>query len=335
MHSRSLTTIDVEKPGPGYYSQEAGAWVLSKYDDVLAGLKSSGLRPAIPLLSLSSGEVTGSNDDGMQQHKHLMIAFEDLAANMGSLHLILCGLDSSIATDSVDVVSSVIHPNIRRLLEGAFPALDNESLISAVGIYFRSSAFPFDRCYYEDAQAAYGLLRQKLSPYGEISLQAYIALATSVPALIANSWHLLLGSRLQQEILLRDETKIPLFVDECMRLASPAKMLFRLTAALGDYPFGRCKAGELVILVSSAANRDPSVYESPNEVRLGRRERSSLSFGVGVHACVASKLVRSITVEFCALLLKIIKGGWSEACASSDGEAMQYITSLVISKKFQ
>jgi len=334
MHSRSLTTIDVEKPAPGYYSKEAGAWILSTYVDVLAGLKSSGLGPAIPLLSLSSGGVTDSNDDSTQRHKHMMIAFEDLAANMGSLHFTLGELDSSMATDSVDVVTSVIRPNIRRLLEGLFPALDNGSLISAAGIYFRSSAFPFDRGYYDDAQAAYGLLRQKLSPYGDISLQAYIALATSVPALIANSWHLLLGNRQQQEILLRDETKIPLFVDECMRLASPAKMLFR-QAASGDYPFGRCKAGELVILVSSAANRDPSVYESPNEFRLGRRERSSLSFGAGVHTCVASKMVRSITVDFCALLLKIIKGGWSEACASSDGEAMQYITSLVISKKFQ
>src|ERR1700744_1803519 len=101
MHSRSLTTIDVEKPGPGYYSQEAGAWILSTYDDVLGGLKSSGLRPTVPLLSLSSGEVTGSNDDGAQQHKRLVLAFEDLAANMGSLQLALCGLDSSIATDRV------------------------------------------------------------------------------------------------------------------------------------------------------------------------------------------------------------------------------------------
>src|SRR5580658_4137658 len=108
MHSRSLTTIDVEKPGPGYYSQEAGAWILSKYADVLAGLKSSGLRPAIPLLSLSSGEITGSTDDGTQRHKRLMIAFEDLAANMGSLHLTLCGLGHSTATDDVDVVSAVI-----------------------------------------------------------------------------------------------------------------------------------------------------------------------------------------------------------------------------------
>lgn len=333
MHLRSLKTIDIEKPGPSYRCEAVGAWILSNYDDVVAALKSSELRPTVPLLPLSSDQVMTPDHDGTQQHQRFKIAFETLAARIGALPLSLCGMADSTAPDTIDVVSSVIHPTIRKLLDDLFPALDNENLISAARVYFRSSAFPFDKSCYAEAQAAFSLLLQRLSPYGDISVQAYIALATSVPALIANSWHLLLASSQQQEVLVGDETKIPLFVDECIRLASPAKMHFRLTAVSGDYSFGRCKAGELVILVSSAANRDPSVYESPNEVRLGRRERPSLSFGVGVHACVASRLVRTITGDFCALLLNIIRAGWSDAHATSEGEAMRYITSLVLSKK--
>ena len=36
------------------------------------------------------------------------------------------------------------------------------------------------------------------------------------------------------------------------------------------------------------ANRDPSVFEQPNEIVLDRKGNRHFSFGIGVHRCVGS-----------------------------------------------
>lgn len=42
------------------------------------------------------------------------------------------------------------------------------------------------------------------------------------------------------------------------------------------------------------ANRDPSVFESPNEVILDRKGNRHFSFGIGVHRCVGSNVARTV-----------------------------------------
>ena len=54
----------------------------------------------------------------------------------------------------------------------------------------------------------------------------------------------------------------------------------------------RCEAGERVLLAFAAANRDPDVFDDPDEIRIDRRRNRHLTFGSGAHRCLGSNLAR-------------------------------------------
>ncbi|MDB5911027.1 MAG: cytochrome family protein [Massilia sp.] len=64
---------------------------------------------------------------------------------------------------------------------------------------------------------------------------------------------------------------------------------------------GRCiHAGERMVLPFAAANRDPEVFENPEDLQLDRRRNRHITFGSGAHRCLGSNLARlelRITVE--------------------------------------
>jgi cytochrome P450 len=68
----------------------------------------------------------------------------------------------------------------------------------------------------------------------------------------------------------------------------------RRRAALEDITVAgqTIRAGEGMILVNEAGNRDPEVFPDPDRLDLRRDARSHLSFGFGVHQCVGQPLAR-------------------------------------------
>jgi cytochrome P450 len=46
------------------------------------------------------------------------------------------------------------------------------------------------------------------------------------------------------------------------------------------------------MLVLATANRDPGVYEHPDEIDLAQADRGHVTFGGGVHRCLGSHLAR-------------------------------------------
>ncbi|NIU70706.1 MAG: cytochrome P450, partial [Actinobacteria bacterium] len=54
----------------------------------------------------------------------------------------------------------------------------------------------------------------------------------------------------------------------------------------------RLKAGEQVLACFAAANRDPEVFEAPDELDIGREPNPHLSFGTGPHMCLGAPLAR-------------------------------------------
>ncbi len=52
------------------------------------------------------------------------------------------------------------------------------------------------------------------------------------------------------------------------------------------------RRGHGVIPVLSAANRDPAVFDAPDQLRLNRRPNPHIAFGQGMHFCVGAQLAR-------------------------------------------
>jgi cytochrome P450 len=50
--------------------------------------------------------------------------------------------------------------------------------------------------------------------------------------------------------------------------------------------------GERVLLSFPAANRDPEMFERPDEVILDRERNRHIAFGAGIHRCAGSNLAR-------------------------------------------
>lgn len=82
-------------------------------------------------------------------------------------------------------------------------------------------------------------------------------------------------------------------IEELLRFDSPVQMTMRF--AFEDTEVGRhtIKAGDLVILVLGAGNRDPDVFAEPDRLDPARANADKhLSFGAGIHYCLGASLAR-------------------------------------------
>ena len=81
-------------------------------------------------------------------------------------------------------------------------------------------------------------------------------------------------------------------VEELLRMDGPVQMVFRLAREDVEYGGTTIRAGERVHLVLNAANRDPSVFERPDELDIERGRSRHVSFGPGAHFCLGAPLAR-------------------------------------------
>ena len=63
--------------------------------------------------------------------------------------------------------------------------------------------------------------------------------------------------------------------------------------------------GDKVAMATTVVNRDPEVYDDPNEVRLDRNPRH-MNFGYGIHRCVGAPLARRECIIALEEVLKTI-----------------------------
>ena len=92
-------------------------------------------------------------------------------------------------------------------------------------------------------------------------------------------------------------------IGELLRYDPPVQLDGRI--ARQDLEIGgkRIRAGERVISLLGAANRDPKVFPEPDRLDLGRSEKSHISFGRGIHYCLGAALaVLEGKITFEALL---------------------------------
>jgi len=113
----------------------------------------------------------------------------------------------------------------------------------------------------------------------------------STTSLLGNAVRILAEQPNLQQRLREHPELIPKFVEEALRLESPFRTMLRSVpkdTTLGgvDIP-----AGATVVLAFSAGNRDPAMFEKPDDIVFDR-PRPHLTFGRGIHFCVGAPLAR-------------------------------------------
>jgi hypothetical protein len=121
--------------------------------------------------------------------------------------------------------------------------------------------------------------------------------------LIGNGMLALLRNPDQLE-LLRDQPELmDAAVEEMLRLDSPVQLNGRYVREDVEIGGKRIRAGQRVITLIGAANRDPEVFADPDRMDIRRPHNSHLSFGRGIHYCLGAPLAAlEVRTAFTALL---------------------------------
>lgn len=126
---------------------------------------------------------------------------------------------------------------------------------------------------------------------GSLLLAILAGADTTWNALNASIYHFAEFPADRATILARPELLRTTAVEELLRVYAPLS-IGRITTAPVEVQ-GRCIAAQQrVILAYAAANRDPAVFEKPDEVQLERKRNRHLTFGTGNHRCMGAHLAR-------------------------------------------
>lgn len=122
--------------------------------------------------------------------------------------------------------------------------------------------------------------------------------------LLGNGLHALLSHRDQWKRLHQQSEWLPGAVREVLRYESPVQYTGRRVAADTILHGRALRRGDLVLAMIGAANRDPAVYERPDELDIARQGRAPLSFGAGPHVCIGAALSSMETQAVFARLIR-------------------------------
>lgn len=99
-------------------------------------------------------------------------------------------------------------------------------------------------------------------------------------------------------------------VEEFVRIGAPLTHIGRVCPAGADALGVAIPRDHRASLCWAAANRDPGIFEAPDELRIDRMANPHVGFGVGAHTCLgahqARLILRTLVHKLCARVGKII-----------------------------
>ncbi|HRE02792.1 MAG TPA: cytochrome P450, partial [Ilumatobacteraceae bacterium] len=123
---------------------------------------------------------------------------------------------------------------------------------------------------------------------------------------ISNALIRLSSDRVARQRLIDEPGLMGSAVEEFLRIEAPQFAMAR--TANVDVTIGgqEIKAGDKILMVWASANRDKTVFDDPDELRLDRFPNRHMTFGLGAHRCLGSNLARrQIEVALRAVLQRM------------------------------
>lgn len=150
---------------------------------------------------------------------------------------------------------------------------------------------------------------QKLTDHhvqGMCNLMLVAGIDTTWSSIGSAIWHLA-SHPADRERLVAEPELIPTAVEEFLRAYSPVTMA-RVVSDPDGVEVNGCPMayGDKILMNFPGANRDPEVFENPDEIVIDRERNRHVAFGVGIHRCAGSNLARMEMVVAISELLKRI-----------------------------
>ena len=131
---------------------------------------------------------------------------------------------------------------------------------------------------------------------GEVVRMAFLLLIAGFETtvnLIGNGTVALVGDPDSWDRLRQDPALVPTAIEEMLRFDSPVQMTSRIATEEVELGDSAIPAGRAVLVAIGGANRDPEVFEQPDEFRIDRPDPGRhLSFSLGLHHCLGAALAR-------------------------------------------
>jgi cytochrome P450 len=89
-----------------------------------------------------------------------------------------------------------------------------------------------------------------------------------------------------------DLNRIPVFLEEVIRWATPVKHFVRSAARDYELRGQRIEKGDLLYLAYASGNRDEEAFPDPNTFKADRKPNRHIGFGFGNHICLGQHLAR-------------------------------------------
>jgi cytochrome P450 len=125
-------------------------------------------------------------------------------------------------------------------------------------------------------------------------------------SLIGNGVLTLMQHPDQLDLLRRDPALITPAIEEILRFECPAKIVGRTNLIDRQLGGQTISAGQRVLVLLGAANRDPEQFRDPERFDITRTPAPHLAFGAGPHFCLGAALSRAETQETLRQLLPLL-----------------------------
>jgi cytochrome P450 len=126
-----------------------------------------------------------------------------------------------------------------------------------------------------------------------IAIVLFGAGGESTASLIGSAARLLSLNPDLADRLRADPLRIPRFIEETVRLESPFKGHYRAVRRPCTLAGQALGPGDRLFLLWISANRDPEIFEGPDDLDLERRyPKQHMGFGRGAHFCIGAHLAR-------------------------------------------
>jgi cytochrome P450 len=118
---------------------------------------------------------------------------------------------------------------------------------------------------------------------------------------------ILLDNPAQMAALRADPSRTPAAVEEMLRYFTIVDtVVARLCVADTEVGGVTIRAGQGVLILGQAANRDPDAFDQPEEFDIDRPARHHIAFGFGSHQCLGQNLARAeLQIVFDTLLRRV------------------------------